>query len=277
MPVALLDGGRPFDRLTASREGSYWNLVMPYALASGLVPPHGAEADGLLRYLLGHGSRLLGVVRAKAEALYGNRPYPVSGIDQVYGLNVSRFLADNDQPDQLVLSLYGTLAAAMTPDTYVSGESSTVAPLGGAPYRTMYLPPNLGGNATFLETLRLMLVHETRGPAGAPRGLELAFSTPRAVARGRKDDSRPGCPDELRPGLLLDRAARPARARDGRRAGIAGRPRRFGSGSGFRPGSGSRRFDSPDVRCASTRRAERSTSRGGSDRLDLDVTLRSRR
>jgi hypothetical protein len=180
VPVALLDKHAPFDRLAASREGSYWNLVMPYALSSGVFVPHGAEADGLLRYLLGHGSRLLGVVRAKAESLYGNRRYPVSGIDQVYGLNVSRFLADNDKPDQLVLSLYGTLTAGMTPDTYISGESSTVAPLHGSSYRAMYLPPNLGANATFLETLRLMLVHESRGPDGAAaRGLELAFSTPR--------------------------------------------------------------------------------------------------
>ncbi len=179
VPVALLDKRVPFDRLAASREGSYWNLVMPYALASGVFAPHGAEAGGLLRYLLGHGSRLLGVVRAKAESLYGNRRYPVSGIDQVYGLNVSRFLADNDEADQLVLSLYGTLTAGMTPDTFISGESSSVAPLRGSSYRAMYLPPNLGANATFLETLRLMLVHEVRGPDGAARGLELAFSTPR--------------------------------------------------------------------------------------------------
>ena len=179
VPVALLDKHAPFGRLAASREGSYWNLVMPYALASGFFVPHGTQAEGLLRYLLGHGSRLLGLVRAKAESLYGNRPYPVSGIDQVYGLNVSRFLADNDEPGQLVLSLYGTLAAGMTPNTFISGESSSIAPLRGSAYRSMYLPPNLGANATFLETLRLMLVHEVRGQNGAPRGLELAFSTPR--------------------------------------------------------------------------------------------------
>jgi hypothetical protein len=43
----------------------------------------------------------------------------------------------------------------------------------------MYQPPNSGANAAFLENLRLLLVHETRGPDGAPRGLELAFATPR--------------------------------------------------------------------------------------------------
>jgi hypothetical protein len=209
VPVALLDKRAPFDRLTASRDGSYWNLVMPYALASGFFAPHSAEANGVLRYLLGHGSRLLGVVRAKAEALYGNQAYPVSGMDQVYGLNVSRFLADNDRPDQLVLSLYGTLAAAMTPDTYISGESGTVAPLGRAWYRSMYLPPNLGGNATFLETLRLMLVHETRGPAGAPRGLELAFSTPRAWLADGKTISVRDAPTSFGPvSYSIERHAR---------------------------------------------------------------------
>ena len=179
MPVALLDGVRPFERLTASRDGSYWNLLMPYALASGFFPPRGPTAQGLLRYLLQHGSRLLGLVRSADYKLYGTPVYPVSGTDQVYGLNLSRFLADNDQPDQLVLSLYGMLAAGMTPNTYVSGEGATVAPLDGQLDRTMLLPPNSASNATFLETLRLMLVHETRRPDGTPTGLELAYSTPR--------------------------------------------------------------------------------------------------
>ena len=96
-----------------------------------------------------------------------------SGTDQVYGTNVARFLADNDDSDQLVLSLYGTLADALTPGTYVAGEAASVAPVHGERYRTMYLPPNNDGAAVFLEELRLTLVHET------PRGLELAFSTPR--------------------------------------------------------------------------------------------------
>ena len=78
-----------------------------------------------------------------------------------------------------MLSLYGTLTAAMTPDTYISGESSTVAPLAARPIARCTCRRTWARNATFLETLRLMLVHETRGPAGAPRGLELAFSTPR--------------------------------------------------------------------------------------------------
>jgi hypothetical protein len=186
VPAVLLAKHKPFDAVTRSRLGSYWNLVMPYALASGFFAPHGRQANGILHYMLAHGSRLLGLVRAGAYSLYGGKsPYPITGTDQVYGLAMARFLADNDKPDQLVLSLYGTLGAAMTPETFVSGEAATVAPLRGAAFRSMYLPPNAASNSAFLETLRLMLVHETTR-RGEPVGLELAYSTPRGwLARGK--------------------------------------------------------------------------------------------
>jgi hypothetical protein len=196
--TSLLDGGAPFRQLTASRDGTYWNLVMPFALASGFFRPGSAEADGLLRYLLQHGSRLLGLVRAGAYRLAGSDP-SVSGTDQVYGVNVARFLADNDEADQLVLSLYGTLAAALTPGTFVSGEAASVTPLAGAFYRTMYLPPNNDGGAAFLEGLRLLLVHEARGPVGSPRGLELAFSTPRAWLEAGKSIAVRNAPTSFGP------------------------------------------------------------------------------
>jgi len=187
IPAKLLDGEPAYDSLTQAKLGSYWNLVMPYALASGLFPPGGPQADGSLSYMLRHGSRLLGVVRAGAYALYKNPVFPTSGTDQVYGINVARFLADNDVSDQLVLSLYGSLGTAMTPNTFVSGEAASVAPLGRSRYRSMYLPPNNASNAAFLETLRSLLVHERRDAVGAPVGLELAFATPRPWLRaGRK-------------------------------------------------------------------------------------------
>ena len=72
-----------------------------------------------------------------------------AGLAQVYGLSTSRFLADNDQPDQLDLSLYGMLAAGMTQDTYVSGEAVSLLPVSGAYYRTMFMPPNSGANASY--------------------------------------------------------------------------------------------------------------------------------
>jgi hypothetical protein len=198
VPVRLLDDERPYPSLTASRDGSYWNLVMPYALASGLFKPRSSQALGIFRYMQRHGSRILGLPRAGAYPLYGRvvdvnaqRARPVSGSNPVYGLNVSRFLADNDEAGQLILSLYGQLAAAMAPGTFVSGEGVSIAPLAGRRFRAMYLPPNGASNAAFLETLRLMLVHETLDRRGAARGLELAFATPRAwLEPGQRIDVR---------------------------------------------------------------------------------------
>jgi len=176
VPMRMLDKERPYDSLIESRSGSYWNLVAPYALASGLLDR--TQEEGALRYLLRHGSRLLGLVRAGGYALYGrDYAFPVSGTDEVYGLNAARFFAHMDEPDQLVLSLYGTLAAGMTRDTFVSGEAASVAPLAGAPERAMYLPPNSASNAALLETLRLMLVQDDAA------GLHLAYATPRAWLR----------------------------------------------------------------------------------------------
>jgi hypothetical protein len=181
VPVALVDRvEQPYDRLTLSKRGSYWNLVMPYVLASGFFRPESADAAGLLRYLRNHGSRFLGLVRFSPHTGVTNPGYEGPGSDDVYGTNVARFLADNDQPDQLLLSLYGKLAAGMTENTFVSGEGSTIAPVGGRYYRSMHRPPNSANNAFFLEALRLALVHETTDAGGSPRGLELAYSTPRA-------------------------------------------------------------------------------------------------
>lgn len=176
VPMRLLDDEPPYASVAESRPGSYWNLVAPYALASGLLDR--TQDAGALRYLLNHGSRLLGLVRAGAYALYGRTaPYPTSGTDEVYGVNAARFLGAMDEPDELVLSLYGELAAAMTPNTFVSGEAASVAPLGGRHERSMYLPPNSVSNDALLETLRQMLVQD--GAAG----LRLAYATPRAWLR----------------------------------------------------------------------------------------------
>jgi len=181
VPIALVDGReQPYDKLSASKRGSYWNLVMPYVLASGFFRPGGPEATGLLRYLALHGSRVLGLVRFSPHTGVTNPGYEMPGSDDVYGLNGSRFLADNDRADQLVLSLYGKLGAGMTENTFVAGEGATIAPVQGHYYRSMHRPPNSANNAFFLETLRLTLVHETTDASGTPNGLELAYATPRA-------------------------------------------------------------------------------------------------
>jgi hypothetical protein len=134
------------------------------------------------------------MVRAGAFSLYGPGATPAtSGTDQVYGVNMSRFLAAEDQAGELVLSLYGQLAAGMTSRTFVAGEAASVAPLDGLRYRAMYLPPNATANDSFLETLRLMLVQDP------PSGLRLAFATPRGwLAPGKRIAVR-GAPTRFGP------------------------------------------------------------------------------
>ena len=215
IPVRLLDDERPYDALSASRAGSYWNLVMPFALASGLLEPGGRQATGVLRYQLLHGSRLLGLVRAGAYALYGDAPVPASGTDQVYGLNMARFLADNDRPDQLVLSLYGHLAAGMARGTFVSGEAASVAPLPGDSLRAMFLPRTAPATR---RTSRLCVSPWcTRRPIAAGGPSASSWHTPR-LARG----SRPGsglpcgsCPRASDPSRTR---STPTRARSVRRS-----------------------------------------------------------
>ncbi len=181
VPVMLLAHEHPYRSLTQSRLGTYWNLDMPYALASGFLAPGSPAAEGVLDYLRRHGALLLGLVRAGAYSLYGrDARQPISGSDEVYGINLARFLADNDRAAELVLSLYGQLADAMTPGTFAAGEGASVAPLPGGGPRAMYLPPNSAANAAYLETLHLTVVHERDDSAGRPEGLELGYATPRS-------------------------------------------------------------------------------------------------
>src|SRR6185312_7813708 len=51
VPAALLAHHEPFDAVTASRPGSYWNLVAPYALSSGFFTPGGRDANRILDYM----------------------------------------------------------------------------------------------------------------------------------------------------------------------------------------------------------------------------------
>ena len=46
IPARLLDREPAYASLTQARLGSYWNLVMPYALASGIFAPDSPEAAG---------------------------------------------------------------------------------------------------------------------------------------------------------------------------------------------------------------------------------------
>ncbi|MCX4471599.1 NEW3 domain-containing protein [Micromonospora sp. NBC_01655] len=196
VPIALLDpaSSKPYDKVTTDYLGSYWNLIMPYALATGLFEPGSATATGLRDYLYKHGSLLLGLTRFNLSTAdpgvcqnirHNQWPaiagYKSSGIDQQYGYSLMRFLADNAESDRLDLSFYGMLAHNFTPNTFVGGEGATISPCPqfGEYYRSQYWPPLSPNNATYLEAVRGLLVSEDLDADGVPTRLHLAPATPR--------------------------------------------------------------------------------------------------
>ena len=132
-----------------------------------------------------------------------------------------------------MLSLYGQLAAAMTPGTFVAGEAASIAPLRGEYHRAMYLPPNGASNATFLETLRLLLVHETLDAVGSSAGSSWRTRRRAAwLAPGKRIAVR-AVADELRPALVLD-PVDPERRSTRRSTCRREAPRALGCGSACR-------------------------------------------
>ncbi len=195
VPKTLLDEAKPYDPITETRHGSYWNLVMPYAFASGFWDFGGREMDGIVQFLHEHGAVLLGLIRFNyyPTPIGSYRPnglpgYCTPGFDNVYLPNYVRVLARRDMAERLIVSFYGKLAHAQTRNTYVSGEGETVGARPGRFYRSCYGTPCSANNSTFLLMLRLMLIRESfTAETGEPEGLFLAHATPREwLADGKR-------------------------------------------------------------------------------------------
>jgi hypothetical protein len=201
VPIELLAGEKPYESITESTQGSYWNLTFPYAMASGLWEANGPDMDGIVAYIRNHGGLFLGLLRFSVNAqtdviqneteglLY--RP----GLDNVYLTGYIDVLADRDDAEHLVLSFYGKLAHGMTRNTFSEGEGSSLTPTPKLAYRWTNGAPNSTNNALYLQLLRLMLVREGFDDvSGRPTGLYLAYATPRNWMAEGKEISVAGVP-----------------------------------------------------------------------------------
>lgn len=177
VPIALLDKETIHDPITATRIGSYWNLIINYVIGSRLFPGGSAEETWIPRYLETHGGLCMGMVRAG-----GAQNNFWTGPDRLNPLYGTRYVLDclrRDEPDRALVSLYGMLAHGFTRNTLIAAEGSTLAPVddGG---RFFYCPPNSAGNAHFLSMLRNLLVQDwDLDDDGEPETLRLLFATPR--------------------------------------------------------------------------------------------------
>jgi hypothetical protein len=176
IPVALFGEEKPYEHLTSSMLGSYWDLIAPYMLGSGIFGPGSAREKAILGYLQQHGGIFMGMIRFDQHSgLFAN----TDAVDDLYGLRYTLKLLQTDQPDAALVSFYGKLAQGLTRDTFVGAEGTGLRPVDNYG-RPMYLPPNSASDAFFLCMLRYLLVQDwDLDDDGRPETLRLAFATPR--------------------------------------------------------------------------------------------------
>ena len=67
VPIALLDQETAHDPITNVRNGSYWNLIIGYTIASGIFPPGSQEETWIPRYQEQHGGICMGMIRLTSQ------------------------------------------------------------------------------------------------------------------------------------------------------------------------------------------------------------------
>jgi hypothetical protein len=176
IPISLLAGEEAYDRLTATRFGSYYDLICPYIIGSEIFG-QGSQREGwLLGYLQNHGGIAMGMIRVEPhEGQYKNEP----GVNPLYGLRYQLALLRRDEREKALVGFYGQLAQGMTQGTFIGGEGSRFRH-GDANGRSFYLPPNSTSNAAWLIALRYLLIQDwDLDDDGKPDSLRLMFGTPR--------------------------------------------------------------------------------------------------
>jgi hypothetical protein len=175
IPNALLGDEGPYETLTATRLGSYYDLMAPYILGSGVFGPGAERETWMIDYLRQHGGLAMGMVRTTPhQGEFDNEP----GVNVLYGLRYQLTLLRRDDREHALAGFYGHLAQGMTRDTFIGGEGSRF--LHGDRFgRSFYLPPNSAANAAFLTTLRYLLVQDwDTDDDGKPDTLRLFYGTP---------------------------------------------------------------------------------------------------
>ncbi len=177
VPVALDGEEPPAKPITATRMGSYWNLVVPCVLGSGIFPMDSPPADAIIHTIERNGGLCMGLTRVQSARAGGWNN--VQNIDDLYVIRYVLSLLKRDEPDRALVTFYGKLAQGMTRDTFVGCESSGIEPLDSLG-RQMGLPPNSTANASFLLQLRYLLVQDwDMDDDGRADTLRLAFAIPR--------------------------------------------------------------------------------------------------
>ena len=176
IPIALLADEVAHDPLTATRFGSYYDLICPYIIGSEVFGQGSEREDWLLGYLQNHGGIAMGMIRSEPhQGQFNGEP----GVNPLYGLRYQLALLRRDEREKALVGFYGQLAQGMTRGTYIGGEGSRFRH-GDANGRSFYLPPNSTSNAAWLVALRYLLIQDwDLDEDGKPDTLRLMFGVPR--------------------------------------------------------------------------------------------------
>lgn len=174
VPIALSGEEDPYDTITATKMGSYWNLMANYVLGTGILSE--PRERSLLDYLQQRGGLVMGMTRCRPNVTFWTGPHSANPL---YGTRYVLTLLRRDEPDRALVSFYGMLAQGFTRDTFIAGEGGSLTPL-DAHGRLFYCPPNSAGDTHFLTMLRHLLVQDwDADDDGKPDTLRLAFATPK--------------------------------------------------------------------------------------------------
>jgi hypothetical protein len=194
IPIALLADEPAHDPLTATRTGSYYDLMCPYVIGSEIFGQGSERENWLLGYLENHGGIAMGMIRSQPhQGQFSGE----SGVNPLYGLRYQLALLRRDEREKALVGFYGQLAQGMTRGTFIGGEGSRFLH-GDANGRSFYLPPNSSSNAAWLVTLRSLLVQDWDFATAA-----VCHSA--TLARRWKTDSYRRGADRLRPRVMSSR------------------------------------------------------------------------
>lgn len=176
IPIALLSDEPAHDPLTATRQGSYYDLMSPYVIGSEIFGQGSEREDWLLGYLQNHGGLAMGMMRTEQhQGQFKDEP----GVCPLYTMRYSLALLRRDERERALIGFYGQLAQGMTRGTFIGGEANKFLH-GDANGRSFYLPPNSTSNACWLVTLRHLLVQDwDLDEDSQPDSLRLLFAAPR--------------------------------------------------------------------------------------------------
>lgn len=177
VPIALNGGEPAHDPILHSRIGGYWNLIIGYALRSGIFPAGSAQESWIPHYQEQHGGLMMGMIKSGGTQI--NFWTGEQGLNPLYGTRYSLDALRRDDPGRALVSFYGMAAQGLTRNTFVGGEGSSIESVDPAG-RFFYCPPNSAASAHVLSMLRNLLVQDwDLDDDGRPETLRLGFAVPK--------------------------------------------------------------------------------------------------